>query len=84
MDFHQNKRKIFRNICSQLISEHHSSAKVRSNLKGKDRNNGKNSKLLLLIETRPLSPVTRVIEVIYPKPPFKVSSLQESIRFFPK
>ena len=35
-------------------------AKVRSNLKGKDRNNGKNSKLLLLIDTRPFSSVTRV------------------------
>ena len=35
-------------------------AKVRSNLKGKDRNNGKNNKLLLLIDTRPLSFVTRV------------------------
>ena len=35
-------------------------AKVRSNLKGKDRNNGKNSKLLLLIDTRPLSSATRV------------------------
>ena len=35
-------------------------AKVRSNLKGKDRNNGKNSKLLLLIDIRPLSSVTRV------------------------
>ena len=35
-------------------------AKVRSNLKGKDRNNDKNSKLLLLIETRPLSSVTRI------------------------
>ena len=33
---------------------------MRSNLKGKDRNNDKNSKLLLLIETRPLSSVTRI------------------------
>ena len=48
------------NIACKFFFSLKALAKVRSNLKGKDRNNDKNSKLLLLIETRPLSSVTRI------------------------
>ena len=59
-------------------------AKVRSNLKGKDRNNGKNSKLLLLIETRPLSPVTRVIGSNLSKTPIQSFNFAGINTFLPQ